>query len=107
MPLTIQVLAEQGLDVQAHRSQPVDRSLIDRYRLILVMEQHHKEALHQEFPDARHRIFLISEMSGLPYSVADPVRGGIEDYRRTLAELQDLLARGAARIHALALEPRG
>lgn len=107
MPLTIQVLAEQGMDAQAHRSQPVDPSLMAQYRLILVMEQNQKEALHQEFPEARRRTFLLSEMGGLPYSVADPVGGGIEDYRRTLAELRDLLARGTARIRSLALEPAG
>ncbi len=107
MPLTLQVLAEQGLDVRAHRSQQVDSSLIEKYRLILLMEQSQKEALHQEFPAARRRIFLLSEMSGLPYSVVDPVGGTLDDYRRTLAELADLLARGAARIHSLALEPAG
>lgn len=107
MPLTIQVLAEQGLDVRGHRSQPVDWALLCQYRLILVMEQGHKEALQLEFPKARDRIFLLSEMSGPGYSVADPVRGGLADYRHTLAEIAGLLVRGADRIYALAREPAG
>ncbi len=107
MPLTVQVLAEQGLDASSHRSQPVDWSLIYQYRLILVMEQNHKEALQHEFPEARNRIYLLAEMSGPGYSVADPVRGGLDHYRQTLAELADLLAHGAERIRNLACEPQG
>lgn len=107
MPLTIQVLGEQGLEMRGHRSQPVDWPLIYQYRLILVMEQGHKEALQHEFPEARDRIFLLSEMSGPGYSVADPVRGGLLDYRNTLAEIADLLVRGAERIQALARLPAG
>jgi protein-tyrosine phosphatase len=107
MPLTLQVLGEQGLDMRGHRSQPVDWPLIYQYRLILVMEQGHKEALHAEFPQARDRIFLLSEMSGPGYSVADPVRGGLADYRHTLAEIADLLVRGAECIQTLARVPAG
>lgn len=105
MPLTIQVLSEQGLDMRPHRSRPVDWPLIHQYRLILVMEQGHKEALQSEFREARDRIFLLSEMSGAGYSVEDPVRGGLAEYRHTLAELADLLVRGADRIRSLAREP--
>jgi protein-tyrosine-phosphatase len=107
MPLAVQTLQEHGLDGRGHRSQPVDAGLLHAYRLILVMTRNHKEALQIEFPRARDRVFLLSEMVGQVYDIDDPVVGGPADYRRTAAQLRDLLEAGAECIRSLAQDAGG
>jgi protein-tyrosine-phosphatase len=107
LPLAIAIMAERGLDLRIHRSQVIDRALMDRFALVVVMERGHKEALQMEFPDAAGRVFLLGELAGgLSAEVDDPVGGGAADYRRTANELAQLLEAGAARIHQLALANR-
>jgi protein-tyrosine-phosphatase len=106
LPLTIAIMAERGLDLRAHRSQVIDRALMDRYALVVVMERGHKEALQMEFPKAAERTFLLSELAAPQLApiagVDDPVGGDAADYRRTATELAQLLEAGAGRIHQLA-----
>ncbi|HXF61688.1 MAG TPA: hypothetical protein VNK95_08725 [Caldilineaceae bacterium] len=105
MPLAVRILAEHELSFQRHRSRLIDRALVDHYRLIVVMERGHQEALRIEFPHAASRIFLLSELSGPAYDIVDPVGGGPDEYRRTAEELRRLLVAGADRLRTLAHNP--
>jgi protein-tyrosine-phosphatase len=107
MPLTVQTVGEQGLDLTGHRSQTVDAARLASFRLILTMERGHKEALQAEFPALRPRIFLLSEMAGGVFDVDDPVTGGIEDYRQTAEEMRRLLEESAERVRDLARDNSG
>ena len=74
MPEAVEAAQRIGLDIQAHRSREISKELIDRSGLTLVMEHGHKEALQQEFPQQREKIFLLSEISsGVPYDIPDPI----------------------------------
>jgi protein-tyrosine-phosphatase len=68
------------------------------------MEQGQKEALRYEFPEAAERIFLLSELSGRPYDVADPTGKTATDYETTAVELDRLLFLGLTKIVQLAGE---
>ena len=92
------VLAQRGLDIESHRSQPVSAELLANFDLILTMEQGHKEALRIEFPDAAGRVFLISEMAGYAYDVPDPIGFPLADYEATYREIDRLLTMGWDRI---------
>lgn len=96
-----------GVDVHGHRTQLVDKALLDRFDLILVMESGHKEALGIEFPDVRDRVFLLSEMlNGALFDIADPVRLPDEHYH-VLHDMCDVIKRGLPRILELAVTPVG
>jgi len=74
VPAAIKDVERYGLDIRSHRSRVVTRELIEQSSLTLAMEHGQKEALQQEFPDQRERIFLLSEVSrGIPYDIPDPV----------------------------------
>ena len=104
MPLAARALAEHEPALRSHRSRLIDRALVDHYRLIVVMERSHQEALRIEFPHAASRILLLSELSGPAYDVEDPVGGGLDEYQHTAEELRRLLDAGADRLRALAHE---
>jgi protein-tyrosine phosphatase len=97
------LLAQRGLDASSHRSQEIDRRMMEEADLILVMTQSHAEALRLEFPDQAHKVFLLSEMvEGERYDIHDPYGGSLLNYRICLEELEHLIKEGFERIRALA-----
>jgi protein-tyrosine-phosphatase len=101
------VLAEQGLDLAAHRAQRVDGALMAQADLVVCMTRSHCEALRAEFPRQAARIVLLSHMAGLNFDVADPYGGPRRGYEEMVQELRDLVERGGPRMAALAGAPAG
>jgi protein-tyrosine-phosphatase len=99
---TQQVMAELGLDIRDHRSRIITREMLSSFTLILVMEPGHKESLQLEFPEAASRVYLLSEMIGLTFTVIDPVGGDTEEYRTTAREIDQLMTDGLEKITKLA-----
>lgn len=103
----VAVMAEQGLDTSGHLSRAVTDAILAEADLILTMTAGHAEALSVEYPEARGRIYLLSEMGGPRYDVRDPYGGPMHEYRRTATELEGLVERGLGRIVALARQNEG
>lgn len=92
-----------GLDLSAHKSQRINRDLLARYDLILVMENNHREALLVEFPETKGHLFLLSEVAvGLTYDVYDFGIQSDDTFRDIALELHDLIEKGHAGISRLA-----
>lgn len=98
----VELLAEKGIDISAHRSKEVDRDLLAAADLVLTMERGHKEALHAEFPEYAGRVYMLSEMVGEQFDVADPIGGARLAFRDTIEELAHYLDAGFERIRLLA-----
>lgn len=99
---SVELMAEQELDISNHASQPVDKTLVEDSDLLLCMETGHAEALRAEFPGQAHKIHLLTEMAGPAYSVSDPYGGSRADYRRMVNEVTRLIDAGLPRIVELA-----
>lgn len=93
-----QLMSAQGLDITAHRSQPITEALLAESDLVLCMESGHVEALRVEFPHLAHKVNLISEMIGRRYSISDPYGGPLAEYQRMVTELGDLIDKGLPEI---------
>ena len=78
--ITLQLADELGLaGLERHRTRQIDAALLDRFDLIVLMEQGQKEALASEFPSVRRRLYLLSELAdGMVYDIPDPVGTGVE-----------------------------
>lgn len=96
------VMAQHGMDIEDHRSQPVTAELLADFDLVLTMEQGHKEALQVEFSQFAKRIRLFSEVAGYQYDIPDPIGYGVGEYVSTYRELDRLLDMGMDRIVKLA-----
>jgi len=102
VPEAFQKAQEFGLDLRQHSSVEVSRELLSRYRLVVVMEVGHKEALHTEFSDMSERIFLLSEIvDNIVYDIPDPVQA-MDDAEEIMNELYAVIQRGYAAIRDLA-----
>lgn len=78
------VMAERGLDLANHRSQPTDSTFIKQFDLIIVMEVEHKVVLQERNPPLADRIVTIRELVGGQGDFDDPV-GGSEAVYQTAA----------------------
>lgn len=94
----IDLLKKRKFDISNHKSQPINRQLIENFELILTMEAFHKEALQTEFPDIKTRLYMLSEMSNLRINVQDPVGKKLEEYLRCVNEIDQWVLNGIPRI---------
>lgn len=99
---SITVAREYELDITDHRAQMIDENLLLEADLILCMETGHVEALKIEFPHFADKVYLLTEMSGLPYSIYDPYGKPLDDFRDMAVELTSLIDAGLERIIQLA-----
>ena len=64
----------KGLDIDNVRSREVTSTSIEEADLIIVMSEGQKEGLSTEFPKAKKKIFMLSEIcEGQTYDIPDPV----------------------------------
>ena len=81
---TCEELKRRGIDAAGHRSQPLTVELIQRAERIYVMTVDHRSAVLDLAPGAAERVALLDPDG----SVADPIGGGPEDYRRCGAQVE-------------------
>ncbi len=99
-----QLMAEQGLDIASHQSQPVTKSLLQQANLVVCMEMRHVKSLKSTFPAYKNRLFTLKQMVGKRGSVRDPYGGTRRDYERMVATVDRLIEQGFLRIKQLAEE---
>lgn len=92
----VEVLAEQGVDISAHRARTVEDRDVAEVDLVLVMEEGHRRSLFYRAPtpQALGKVFLLSEMAGEYGDVKDPYRRPKEEYQRCADELARLIDAG-------------
>jgi protein-tyrosine-phosphatase len=99
--IAIMVMAELGIDIREHRSRLLTEKIVENAALILTMTRGHAEAIRAEFPEHKHRVFLLSEMVGYGYDIEDPVGGTLLDYEETAQEIEALIETGYDRMMQL------
>jgi len=100
--LTKQAVRRLGLSLGRHTTREVGADILAGSDLILVMEVGHKEALLNEFPQTREKIYLLTEMAGRPpYDIPDPFINP-DSHQEIARELCNLVEQGFSRIISLA-----
>jgi protein-tyrosine-phosphatase len=97
----ILAMRERGLDLEDHRSRPINESLLEQFNLILCMERGHKTNLQRNFPSIKSRVYLLSEMLDNEEEIQDPVGMPPDMYKNTANEIQRILQYGFKRIKQL------
>jgi protein-tyrosine phosphatase len=89
-PMSMELAAEQGLDLGPHRAQQITSVMCQSADLILVMEQGHKAELEQRYSTVRGKVFRLGGLE--QYDIADPYRQGRAAFETAYADI----ARGVA-----------
>ncbi len=97
-------MADRGIDIAEHRARDVDAEIVAEANLVLVMTEAHREALLAEFPEARGKTYLMSEMIGKTYDIADPYGSSPAHYAYCAEDLATIIEGGFERILDLAGE---
>ncbi|MEZ6124463.1 MAG: low molecular weight protein arginine phosphatase [Planctomycetaceae bacterium] len=89
---SIQVLAERGIDLSHHLSQPVTVDMLEKADLVLALTPAHLRMLQDARPDLADRMrTLRADGDG----ISDPIGGSLDEYRQCADEitscLEDLL----------------
>jgi protein-tyrosine phosphatase len=88
-PESVRVMAEMGLDISDHETQPLTEPLVRHADVIYVMSRAHRESLLAQWPGAADRTRLLC-LDGS--EVCDPIGGPLERYQRCAAQIQSELA---------------
>ena len=100
-PGAVEAMAELGIDVGGHESQPLTEALVRQADVILTMTAAHRAAILAQFPEAGGRVAMLSPDR---QDVLDPIGGGLEVYRRCAGQIRGHLA---SRWDTLGIEPGG
>ena len=94
---TLKVLAEEGVDMKAHRSRCVTKPMLEEADVIFVMQSAHRDFLNAMLPHISAKIFLLSDFypeqekvrreGGIP----DPIGRGFSFYKTTAAMIRKCL----------------
>ncbi|MCU0509791.1 MAG: low molecular weight protein arginine phosphatase [Anaerolineae bacterium] len=94
----VAVLRLRGIDLAAHRSQPLTPALLRAANIVLVMEEAHRRSIFYMAPEQLSKVYLLSELAGGHSDVADPFGGSLEEYAATADELTALIEKGLPRL---------
>jgi protein-tyrosine-phosphatase len=90
---------EHGLDLSSHRANLATRDLLAECDIVLTMARHHR--VRAEELGAEGRTHVLGEYAGLTGTeaeVADPFGSGLDVYRETYGQLEDLVTRAVDRL---------
>ncbi len=97
------IALERGLDVSAHRARQLTTDLVAAADLVLGMSAHHVErAIALGGEGKSHLLGTYAGAAPAAAQVEDPFGGDLDEYRRTFAQLETLLAAAVTRF----AEPR-
>ncbi|MCH9655265.1 MAG: Sua5/YciO/YrdC/YwlC family protein [Planctomycetes bacterium] len=95
-PEGVTILAEQGIDIRSHESQPLTERLLDQTDHLYTMTQGHRAAILAERPDLEDSVKLLSPEGK---DVSDPIGGGFQCYVDCKKEIEKYLRQLVSQIN--------
>jgi protein-tyrosine phosphatase len=87
-PYACQLMLKKNIDISGYRARQLNRDMIRKADIILVMETSHKQAIEKIEPCAKGKIFLLGHWGG--FDIPDPYRKKISAFVTSL----NLIERG-------------
>jgi len=90
LPEAVELARSFGINIDGHTTRMLDAKMLENADLVLVMEQGHKESIQVEFPFAKNKVYLISQVvEEFAYDIPDPAsaRSEASDIIRNLVEM--------------------
>jgi len=91
----VDLLAPRGVDLNAHRSQPLRVELVRAADLVLTMTDNHRRAVIAGLPEAEQKAELLDPDGE---DIPDPMGAGIDAYREALSRIERALSRRVERL---------
>ncbi|TWT63533.1 low molecular weight protein arginine phosphatase [Rubinisphaera italica] len=78
-PEAVQLLADEGIDLSSHQSQPLTESLLERSERVYTLTNHHREIIITHRPELRDRVQVLGQDGR---DIPDPIGGDVAVYRQ-------------------------
>ena len=85
-----QLMMEKGIDISGYRACQINKEMVRRADLILVMELAHKTAIEQSEPSAKGKVFRVGEWGG--FDISDPYQQELSAFKRSLSLIEQGIA---------------
>jgi tRNA threonylcarbamoyl adenosine modification protein (Sua5/YciO/YrdC/YwlC family) len=86
----VHVMADLGVELAGHVSQPLSERLVRHADVIFTMTQSHRQMLLSQWPEATSRTTLLSDNQ---MDIPDPIGGPREQYRRSAEQIHAALVK--------------
>ena len=102
-PAAVELARAFGVDIDDHMTRMLDAKMLKDADLVFVMEQGHKESIQAEFPFAKKKLYLLSEVAdGLAYDIPDPAGSTYAEANEIVRELVMMIRTGCGKIYKIA-----
>ncbi len=100
-PEAVEACQEKGINISAHQSQPLSKTLVLESTLILTMTDRHKESILRKMPQLADKVCLLSDFAGKGIEdVEDPMGQSIEVFRKILTQIEGYLLNSREKLQA-------
>lgn len=98
----LKLARSHGLAIDDHKTRQLTANLLAEADIVIVMEEGHRESIKAEFPFARAKVYLLSEvLEGIAYDIPDPaIEKG--DAGNIIRDLVVMIRAGAMKIYRIA-----
>ena len=69
-PIAVEIVRERGIDISAHRAQPLTETLVRDFELVLTMESWQTDDVERLAPASRGRVFRLGHWTD--FEIRDP-----------------------------------
>jgi protein-tyrosine phosphatase len=96
---SIEVASDHGIDLSAHRSRPLTRSLVRGADLVVTMGVRHRDTVGELDPDSLESTYLLTNFSDVHGGdVPDPIGGGRDVYEQTYLVIRECIEAMATKL---------
>ncbi len=88
----VSALAEEDIDLNSFRSQPVTEGLLAKCSHVITMTRDHKRLLNLFFPEHESKVRVLGEFTRAGGDVPDPIGQGVPSYRHCRDIIKSALA---------------
>ena len=86
--LAVRVAEEGGVDISEHRARLINKEIIEKADMILIMDAEQEEAILKQFPEAGKKLFFLGKFyGGKNKEISDPYGHSVFQYRVCFNEL--------------------
>jgi len=89
-PKSCQLMLEKGIDISNYRALQLNKEMIRKADLILVMESAHKIAIEENEVSAKGKVFRLGEWGG--FDISDPYQQDLSAFVKSLELIEQGIA---------------
>jgi len=98
-PIAVQIMADAGIDISAHRARTLSDTIARDADLILVMDKMQQKHMSMQYPYTQGKVFRLAEANGL--DILDPYRRTPELFQTVFSMVQSGVAEWTKRIESI------